>query len=118
MDTISAFAMGEANRHNPPMVFDWHKAAKLIRDKKPKLAMAGLRDDWEWTGGPIFTEGQPVPRENTYTYLRSTWAVPELNLDGEIIECFVMSSERPEWNANTYWPQSALDILEGKEPRS
>ena len=33
MKTLDAFAMGQANRFKEPMVFDWHKAARLIKDK-------------------------------------------------------------------------------------
>lgn len=96
-------------------VFDWHKAAKLIRQRKPKIASAGLSQDWEWTGGRIWENGKPVARHDTYTYLASTWATPELDMDGEIRDCFVMKHKSPGWGEGTYWPQSALDIL--KETR-
>ena len=33
------------------------------------------------------------------------------NMDGDIIECFRMEHEVPEWNSDTKWPQSALDIM-------
>lgn len=108
MDTIMAFAMGEANRYKEEMVFDWNKAARLIKQRKPFIASAGLRDDWEWTGDIIYEGGKP---KKSHTYLASTWAVPELDLDGEIIECYKMQSEVPEWNSGTKWPKSALDIL-------
>ena len=36
MDTLSAFARGEASRDKPSMVFDWLKAAKLIRKHKTR----------------------------------------------------------------------------------
>lgn len=91
------------------MVFDWNKAARLIRERKPECASAGLRDDWEWTGGIIYKDGEPVMDD--YTYLSSTWAVPELNMDGDIVECFRMEYEAPGWNSDTKWPQSALNIL-------
>lgn len=114
MDTLSAFAMGEANRGNEPMVFDWDLAASLIANGRVVNAEAGLRDDWEYTGGAIFSEGQPHPEDKTYIYLASTWAVPELVLDGAApIPCYRMASEVPGWDAHTYWPQSARDILDG-----
>jgi hypothetical protein len=34
MDTLSAYAMALANIRNELMVFDWDKAAELIRDSK------------------------------------------------------------------------------------
>lgn len=38
MNTWVAFAMGEANREKELMVFDWDKAARLIRERKPECA--------------------------------------------------------------------------------
>lgn len=109
MDTMSAFAMGEANRGKELMVFDWAKAATLIRDRQPSVASAGLQDDWENTGGIIWEDGKPAV--DTYTYLASTWATPELDLDGETMDCYKMKSEVPDWGAKTYWPDSARAIV-------
>jgi hypothetical protein len=108
---MSAFAMGQANRGKEQKVFDWDTAAALIREKKPSSAGAGLAGDWEYTGGSIFENGKPVPKEETYTYLASTWATPQLEMDGVVISCYKMHSEVPDWGKDTYWPQSALDIL-------
>ena len=104
-----AFAVGHKHR-----VFDWHKAAHRIKEVNPQEAGAGLQDDWEWTGGPIFKDGEPVPKENTYTYLSSNHAAPELELDGKLEECWIYQEDSPGWIADTYWPQSALDILDGE----
>lgn len=111
MDTMTAFAMGQANRGKPLKVFDWNKAAALIRERKPTIASAGLAEDWNWTGGDIYRDGEPVPKEDTYTYLASTWATPELDLDGETVDCFLMQEETDGWDAETYWPHSALAEL-------
>lgn len=113
MDTFSAFMMGQASRGREPMVFDWEKAARLIKDKGASSASAGLAGDWEWTGGQILSGGKPVPEDEAYVYLASTWATPELDIDGEIIECYKMASQTNGWNAETYWPPEALAILEG-----
>lgn len=113
MDSMSAFAMGKANQHKELMVFDWEKAAWLIKERKPKRASAGLRGDWEWTGDDIYENGAPVPSDNTYTFLASTWATPELDLDGEIVDCYKMESEVPGWGSDTYWPPEALAIING-----
>lgn len=110
MDTMSAFSMGEANRGREMMVFDWEKAARIIKSRMPRVARAGLRNDWEWTGGDIWRDDKPVPQDDTYVYLASTWAVPELEIDGEIMECYVMQSERPDWDAHTYWPIVPADV--------
>ena len=112
MNTLEALAHGEANRHRELMVFDWEKAARRIVETGAMDAGAGLSGDWEWTGGPILRDGKPVPREDTYTYLASTWATPELTLDGgNETPCFRMRSETPGWDSGTYWPPEALAIL-------
>ena len=109
MDTLLAYAINRMSQGNELMVFDWDKAAKLIVEKRPCVASAGLRDDWEWTGGVIYSDGKPD--KESYTYLASKWAVPELIMDGEVTPCYVMESQT-EWNAETKWPKSALEILE------
>jgi hypothetical protein len=91
MDTMSAFAMGQANRGKEPKVFDWNKAARLIKETKAKKASAGLAEDWEYTGGIIFENGK-IDLED-YTFLQSTWATPVIKIDGEEFDCYLMHSE-------------------------
>lgn len=109
MDTLSAFAMGELHRNDPLMVFDWDKAAQILVDRKPERALAGLTNDFEWTGGIIWKDGKPFTDD--YTYLASTWAEPLLVIDDEEIECWRYESEVPEWSAETKWPKSAINIV-------
>lgn len=109
MDTFAAFIMGEANRGRPLRVFDWNKAATLIKERSATQASAGLTEDWDWTGGSILKDGKPDMED--YTYLASTWATPVLIIDGDYIECFLMENDVPGWNAETKWPESALAIL-------
>ena len=111
METTKAFTMGEMNIDKELMIFDWIKAAKIIKDRRAKSASAGLSSDWEYTGGEILKNGKPIPEEDTHVYLASTWATPELEVDGVIIDCYIMQSQAPEWNAKTYWPNEALKIL-------
>lgn len=115
MDTATAFALGAAHRNSPSRVFDWIKAATLIRESLEKYpnveASAGLAGDWEYTGGEIFRNGKPVPEKDTYTYLCSTWATPELCIDGQYLDCWVWEKDSPGWDAETYWPQEALEII-------
>jgi hypothetical protein len=128
MDTMSAFIKGEMHKNDEPRVFDWHKAARLIREAHedariieeadpPIEVRAGLRDDWEYTGGPIYKGTEPVPNEDTYVYLASNWAIPEIEIDGHIEECWIYKKDSPfgEWDSGTYWPESALAILRGEE---
>src|SRR5258708_35495105 len=91
MDTATAFARGEAARREGARsrVFDWDKAAAIIASGHVTHASAGLSGDWNWTGGPILAGGQPVPAEDTYTYLSSLWAIPQLSLmDETAIPCW------------------------------
>lgn len=116
MDTLSAFARGQASRGNRSKVFDWDEAATRIKAAGAHTARAGLQDDWDWTGGPIFDDGKPVPAEDTYVYLASTWATPELVIDDEEpVPCWKFADETDGWGAHTYWPDSALAILRGGE---
>jgi hypothetical protein len=112
MDSISAYAIGDAARRSGAKhrVFDWNKAAEMIRDHKPNVAVAGLQNDMEYTGGEIITDGKPNIED--YTYLASNWATPVLVLDnGSEIDCWMYEDESPGWDAHTKWPESALKIL-------
>lgn len=119
MDTLQAYAMAQAHKGNHFKVFDWDKAARLIRERGAQRAGAGLSGDWEWTGGQILKDGKPIPREDTYTFLASNWAMPELVTDdGDVEDCFIIDDEaRKRWGdvdlSSIYWPPSALAILNG-----
>lgn len=99
MNTLDAFMMGEANRGKEMMVFDWDKAARLIAQRKPRIAMAGLRGGWEFTGGVIYEDGVLVTKD--YTFLVSTWAVPR-------------SSKKPSMTATVTGGESARNRHGGK----
>lgn len=111
MDTMEGFSRAQAakargDRHK---VFDWELAAKLIKDQKPSQAGAGLAGDWGWTGGTIYRAGAIVDDE--YTYLMSNHATPELEMDGETVDCFRYQDETPGWGSDTKWPPEARAIL-------
>ena len=112
MDTLQAFHRGLMAEGRPMMVFDWDRAAYLIREFKAIHASAGLAGDWEYTGGPILEDGHPVEQEYTSVWLVSSWAEPQLLLDGEIMPCWKLMDHAPEWDENTYWPDSARAILD------
>lgn len=111
MDTLQAAMRAAAAPPNSDKVFDWHKAAQIIKDRQPFRAEAGLEGDHEWTGGTIYRDGKPV--FNDYTYLASSWCPAELVIDDEYIECWLPAAEQPGWGAHTKWPESALAILNG-----
>ena len=96
---------------NGVMVFDWDRAAQIIRDQKPSHVEAGLSGDWDYTGGPIYANGAIVPKNSTYTFLSSFWATPQIEIDGNRIDCFVMQGDDCQWGSYTYWPESARSIL-------
>lgn len=114
MDTYSAMIQGMISQGQPTRVFDWIKAATLIKEHQPIDASAGLQGDWEWTGGLIWENGAPVPAEDTYTYLASTWAIPEIEIDFYMIDCWIWQTDSPGWDSGTYWPPEALAIVKGE----
>jgi len=93
------------------MVFDWDKAARLIKETKPDYVEAGLSGDWTYTGGCIYQDGKPDM--DSYTYLASMWATPQIDLDGVRQDCFIELGSGPDWDSDTKWPESALAILDG-----
>jgi hypothetical protein len=109
MNTEQAFIMGELNRGREQKVFDWDKAASLIKQHNPSEAIAGLCSDMEYTSGTIWKDGKII--KDDYTFLSSTWATPILVMDGEEHDCFKMQSEVPDWNSSTKWPESAKRII-------
>ena len=108
MDHFSAMARGLAARGKPQIVFDWDRAAELIRERQPITASASLAQDWEYTGGTIYENGEPI--RDSYTYLSSNWATPELDMDGDVVPCWKYKSET-KWDSDTKWPETALAIL-------
>ena len=109
MDTIMAFKMGRMFCGNKRKVFDWNKAAFIMKREKAVDARAGLLEDWEWTGGYILIDGKPTVDD--YTYLASTWATPVLIIDlKKPIECWCWEDEH-KWNEYTKWPRSSLEFF-------
>lgn len=98
-------------------VFDWDKAAEIINkaySEHPDLiAEAGLQGDWNFTGGCIFENGQPV--KDSYTYLESSWATPTIILSWEgrdqiELECWELA-DGSRFNSGSKWDKKSLGIL-------
>lgn len=90
-------------------VFDWHKAADILREQKAQNASAGLHEDFMETQETILRDGVPVPADKANTYLASMWATPVLVIDGYSIPCWRFEDDLPEpWGRHTCWPESAL----------
>ena len=121
MDTMSAFAMGEANRGRERMVFDWDKAVSIIQERGLKNCGAGLESDFKYTAGIILADG--VPCTEDYTYLSSNWATPQLIIysdwvDGvlnyqETVDCWVWENET-SYNESTKFPEHLIKKLTSK----
>lgn len=90
-------------------VFDWIKAAQLIKERNPEEVYAGLGEDWENTSGVIYRSGHPTPLSGC-AYLSSIWATPKIDIDCDIIDCWRYEDETG-WNARTHWPEEAKAIL-------
>lgn len=90
-------------------VFDWEKAARILKDSKVKQAEAGLIEDWCETVGTILKDGKPVTESNAF--LASRWATPVLAIGDTLIDCYRMEGDAPGWGAETLWPKEARDIF-------
>ena len=107
---MQAFGRAQAAKGNEPMVFDWDRAAQILKDNSVQNAQAGLEEDWEYTGGDILVDGK-IPKKS-YTFLSSTWARPQLQYQGELINCYKMRKDTPNWSSEIFWPDSARKIFE------
>lgn len=126
MDTFAAGILGMANRGREQMVFDWEKAANIIKDyleehngEDIEIA-ASLRGNEGNTYGFIYSNGKF--NTDDHGYLASTWAKPQIVIfnyslndmyedEGTKIPCYKMQHEVPDWNASTWFPKEFTDIL-------
>ena len=76
--------------------------AKQISSRSVMVMDAG-------TGGVIFATGKPITAASTY--LASNWAIPELDMDGVVCDCWRYADATPGWHSGTVWPAEALAIL-------
>lgn len=107
------FLGSPAPKGTPLKMFDFKKAAELIREAfkaHPDLiAEAGLQGDWAYTGGVIFANGKPT-NEN-YTFLSSNWAKPTLILSWDGAEQEEIVCEKDGDQADCKWDYESLKIL-------
>lgn len=100
-------------------VFDWERAAARIKEVQPEVAVAGLIEDWDFTSGIIYRDGEILYRGNGggYTYLASRWDIPALKLDDTTEECWILKQEsghnETQYFAKLSWPRESIDILFG-----
>jgi hypothetical protein len=106
----------EALRRTPAggnhLVFDWYEAARLIRDRRPTIARAGL-DGLDDTWATIYRDGKPVKGSGRETaVLASSTHIPCVELDGARSPCWAAKHERPRWDADTNWPEGSEALVE------
>lgn len=105
----SLFEKGKLSTEYVDMTFDWEKAARLIREKKPHIAYAMLEGSRDRSKHKIYQDGFPVYEDDT---VHSARLRPMIVIDGHLpVPCFKMEYET---NGMDVWPRKALDILEGK----
>lgn len=111
MDSAAAMLMGYVHEYSPVRMFDWDAAANAILARNAVSASAGLCDDLEYNCDAILRDKRMGFKSESRACLHSTWAIPVLIVDGEEIPCWVWQKDRPEWDEDTYWPESAASIL-------
>lgn len=110
-------------------VFDWCKAATILKERDPHAAHAFLNKQRDTTRGRIWLNHQPCTEDDTL--LASRWDTPMLEIDCVATECYVdpmqiekefqkerlpdgtvtILPRKAEWGMHTLWPDSALRIL-------
>ena len=110
MNTLEAFARGQAARGQIQRVFDWVKAAQILKESGAKNAIAGLSSDMEWTSDDILVNGK-IPDKGD-CFLSSNWATPVLIIDDSYdeIECWKYEDEC-NYDSDTFWPEDARRIF-------
>ena len=79
MDFYGGIIQGPSKqRTKEPRVFDWAKAAELIKIHNITDAKAGLKEDWTYTSGDILINGKRPNKNDVYLFLGSEWATPIL----------------------------------------
>ena len=118
-DGFNPAGKGQINKAKgiPEKVFDWDQAAQHIKlaykDHSDLTAEAGLQGDWDYTGGEIFSNGEPNNQD--HTYLSSNWATPTLilswdGLEQKEIECCTLKDEC-RFESGSKWDDESLKIL-------
>jgi len=87
------------------VVFNWNLAAKLIRTYGAIVAEASIPGVGSVV---IWKEGGPAPRE---PFEFAGTGVIELRIGDEVWNCITAKTDHPDWNKDTYWPESALAIV-------
>lgn len=73
-------------QENKPIGIDWNLAGEILEKENPKIAWAGIKEDWIMTKAIIWVDGKRVScgKEGFFSTLYGT---PVLFLDGKFIKC-------------------------------
>lgn len=99
-------------------IFNWLKAAQLIKAKGCDSAIAFLQNDRYHTAGFIFLDGEIVSRSDSTAYLASEVDEPVIEIAGEVISCGIEESDSPGWSLETWWPDEAVEVLKLNQRRT
>ena len=107
MNTLEAFLINASTKDGHARGFDWGTAKKILEERRPAYAVAGLQEDLEYTIVTIWENG-PVKYPDLDTgYLASRWATPVLIIDGEEIECWIpIADDEIDYYSKLRWPDS------------
>lgn len=86
---------------------DWILLKEMIENKKNdhdglNNVEVGLRTDWSYTSGDVWSEGKYLNKDECYAYTASSWAVPSAiftynNGFEEDIECWKLGNDSDGW---------------------
>lgn len=91
---------------------DWYKVERLIKENPTATVYAGLKEDWGYTSGLIYSKGKYYCG---CVYGTSCWATPIVDIDGEEIECWTTDPPEDYTDGLPLWwgrGQKLLDELE------
>ncbi len=83
------------------VVFDWDRAAQIVRTYKARRAYAASHSQGR---ALIWENDKPAPRP-AFRFAGNECL--ELVIGEEVWNCFAPRVERPDWVADTYWPEDA-----------
>ena len=95
---------------------DWKKVDEVIAAHPTATIYAGLREDWSYTSGVIYSNGTYY--DGGCLYCESSWATPIVDIEGKEFECWTYDggeSGMPEWWKDGKVIHSVFDFDWGSE---
>jgi hypothetical protein len=97
-------------------IFDWNKAARILRERKPSMATAYIGGMREHTEVSIWVNHGPLLGCNAFLLSHDICGYqPRLDCGADYAtDCAIKINDTDDWGPDTWWPESAIDILKGK----